>query len=208
MPYASLMPYATTAFVGSLSKAVRCAEAKKMTLLARYNAISGKNRDALNVDEENPSHGLCSVCIRRVRTGMFSCLRLRWCRICGIAVYFSCCVKGKRVFLGNLRPHSACVCCPNCAQEARQMTGMRPIEPEYAVVADYFMGSLLSVESLSEDTTLLSSAFEWPAALKSCDVAFDDWKRHRPGPILTRDRAQFVSKPDDDLVIRRELREC
>ncbi|KAI9982374.1 hypothetical protein PInf_008311 [Phytophthora infestans] len=152
MPYASLMPYATTAFVGSLSKAVRCAEAKKMTLLARYNAISGKNRDALNVDEENPSHGLCS--------------------------------------------------------EARQMTGMRPIEPEYAVVADYFMGSLLSVESLSEDTTLLSSAFEWPAALKSCDVAFDDWKRHRPGPILTRARAQFVSKPDDDLVIRRELREC
>ncbi|KAG6958492.1 hypothetical protein JG687_00009362 [Phytophthora cactorum] len=185
MPYASLMPYATAAFVGSLTKAVRCAEAKKLTLLARYNAVSGKNRDALNVDEENPKHGLCSVCIRRVGTGVLSCLRLRWCRICGIAVCSKCCVKGKRVFLGNLKPHSACVCCPNCAQEARQMTGMRPTEPEYAVVADYFMESLLLAEPQSEDTTLLSSPFEWTAPPKSCNVAFDDWKKHRPGPILT-----------------------
>lgn len=35
-------------------QAVKCAEAKKLTLLARYNAVSGKYRDALNVDEDNP----------------------------------------------------------------------------------------------------------------------------------------------------------
>ncbi|KAL3663740.1 hypothetical protein V7S43_011155 [Phytophthora oleae] len=184
MPYASVIPYATAAFVGGLTKAIKCAEAKKLTLLARYNAVSGKNRDALNVDEENPKHGLCSVCIRRVGTGVLSCLRLRWCRICGIAVCSKCCVKGKRVFLGMKKPHSSCVCCPNCAQEAGHMTGMQPAVHEYAVVADYFMDSLLS-DPQQEDTTVLSSPFVLSAAPKDYNIAFDDWKKHRPGPLLT-----------------------
>jgi hypothetical protein len=183
MPYASLMPYATAAFVGGLSKAVSCAEAKKLTLLARYNAVSGKNRDALNVDEDNPKHGLCSVCIRRVGTGVLSCIKLRWCRICGIAVCSRCRVKSKRVFLGAHRPHSPCVCCPNCAQEARQMTGMMPAEPEYAVVADYFMDPLWLTEEQTESTSLLSSPSTWREPVKDC--TFSDWKQGRPGPLVT-----------------------
>ncbi|KAG7384319.1 hypothetical protein PHYPSEUDO_002784 [Phytophthora pseudosyringae] len=179
IPYASLMPYATAAFVGGLAKAVSCADAKKLTLLARYNAVSGKNRDALNVDAEHPKHGLCSVCIRRGGTGLLSRLRLRWCRVCGIAVGSKCCVNGKRVFLGSEKPHAPCVCCPNCAHEARQMTGMQPAEPEYAVVADYFADSLSLTE---EDTTLLRSPFARPAG---SNTAFDDWKRHRPGPLVS-----------------------
>lgn len=177
IPYASLIPYATAAFVGGLTKAVSCAEAKKLTLLARYNAVSGKNRDALNVDEDNPKHGLCSVCIRRVGTGLLSCVKLRWCRICGIAVCSKCRVKGKRVFLGNNKPHTPCVCCPNCAQEARHMTGM----PEYAVVADYFMESFWDTAPLAEDATLLSSPLQWEGPVKESVAVFTDWKEHRPG---------------------------
>ncbi|POM65089.1 Hypothetical protein PHPALM_19261 [Phytophthora palmivora] len=193
MPYASLIPYATAAFVGGLLKALRCAEAKKLTLLARYNAVSGKNRDALNVDEENPKHGLCSVCIRRVGTGCLSCIRLKWCRICGIAVCSKCSVKGKRVFLGNTKPHTSCVCCPNCSQEARQMTGMRPAEPEYAVVADYFMESLSLSEYQPEDPIVLNPPFEWPATLTDCGTAFGDWKKHRPGPLVTLAEARNLN---------------
>ncbi|KAF4322489.1 hypothetical protein BBO99_00002654 [Phytophthora kernoviae] len=68
LPYTNLMPYATAAFVSGLIKAVDCADAKKLTLLARYNSVTGRNRDALNVDEKNPKHGVCAICIKRVGT--------------------------------------------------------------------------------------------------------------------------------------------
>lgn len=184
--YTNLMPYATAAFVGGLIRAVECADAKKLTLLARYNAVSGRNRDALNVDEDNPKHGVCAVCIRRVGTGVFSCGRLRWCRICGIAVCSSCNVRNKRVFLGYARPWSPCICCPNCAQEARQMTGMRPAEPEYAVVADYFMESQWDSVPLAED------ASQWTkATLDDPNTTLVDWKAKRflgPLPMLSEAR--------------------
>ncbi|GMF44727.1 unnamed protein product [Phytophthora fragariaefolia] len=190
MSYASLMPYATAAFVGGLIKGVSCAEAKKLTLLARYNSISGKNRDALNVDEDKPKHGVCSVCIKRVGTGMLSCKKLRWCRICGIAVCSKCRVKGKRVFLGTDKPHMSCVCCPNCVQEARHMTGMQPTEPEYAVVADYYMESFGESEPQDENSTCLSSPFRCAGAMKEPIIAFNDWKQHRLVPVVTLTEAR------------------
>ncbi|KAJ8556618.1 hypothetical protein ON010_g9349 [Phytophthora cinnamomi] len=206
MPYASLMPYATAAFVGGLIKGVSCADTKKLTLLARYNAVTGKNRDALNVDEDNPKHGLCSVCIRRVGTGMLSCVKLRWCRICGIAVCSKCRVKGKRVFLGNDKPHTACVCCPNCAQEARHMTGMRPAEPEYAVVADYFMESFWESEPLAEDAIFLSSPMAVGGASEGARCCFQRLEAASTGSIGDNDRSselELVPEPDDELLVRR-----
>ncbi|RLN02372.1 hypothetical protein BBJ28_00020228 [Nothophytophthora sp. Chile5] len=142
MPYAALMPYATASFIGGLLRSVDCADAKKLTLLARNNAVTGRYRDALNLhmDGRTPKHGVCAVCIKRGGTSPLSCLvRLRWCRICGVAICSKCSVKNKRVFLGSERPCSACVCCPSCAQEAQSMTDLRPAEPEYAVVADFFL---------------------------------------------------------------------
>ncbi|POM79372.1 hypothetical protein PHPALM_2979 [Phytophthora palmivora] len=117
MPYASLIPYATAAFVGGLLKALRCAEAKKLTLLARYNAVSGKNRDALNVDEENPKHDELELAASRA----FDSSKV------GSVVSL---VKGKLVKTHASKLWIYVGAAMLWSREARQPTGMRPAEPE------------------------------------------------------------------------------
>ncbi|RLN57550.1 hypothetical protein BBJ28_00001649 [Nothophytophthora sp. Chile5] len=145
------MPHATAAFMGGLFNAVGCAEAKKLTLLARRNVRTGRNHGVAL-----PNAAVCAVCIKRGRSGLFSGVRLHACRVCGVAICLKCSVKHKRLFLGPERPCSACVCCPKCAMEAQRMTGLRPAESEYSVVAEYYRRRAASSSSSSTSTDALA----------------------------------------------------
>ncbi|KAL4114910.1 hypothetical protein PRIC2_013808 [Phytophthora ramorum] len=132
------VPLVSMSFITGLLKGVACAEAKKLTLLARHNSVSGYNLDAVNQGESFSKDAVCSVCIKRSKR-LFSSTRLRACRVCGVAICSKCSAKNKRLFLGSERPCAFTVCCPNCVVEAQQMTGVQPWEPEYAVVADFYL---------------------------------------------------------------------
>ncbi|RLN02371.1 hypothetical protein BBJ28_00020229 [Nothophytophthora sp. Chile5] len=184
------MPHATAAFMGGLFNAVGCAEAKKLTLLARHNIRTGRNRGVAL-----PNAAVCAVCIKRGRSGLFSGVRLHACRVCGVAICLRCSVKHKRMFLGPERPCSACVCCPKCAMEAQRMTGLRPTEPEYSVVAEYYRRRAASSSSSSTSTDALAP----PAR----HLRLDTLSRYAVVGNDSRDQRDFVDV--DAVLLRSEM---
>ncbi|KAG1694413.1 hypothetical protein DVH05_021493 [Phytophthora capsici] len=167
------VPLVSMSFISGILKGVDCAEAKKLTLLSRHNAVSGYNLDAVNQDEPFDRDAVCSVCIKRNKR-LFSSTRLRACRVCGVAICSKCSAKNKRLFLGSDRPCAFAVCCPNCVLDAQQMTGMRPCEPEYAVVADFYLhGPALASYSGALDAAMAHQ--EQMVSLSASEIDESEW---------------------------------
>ncbi|RLN98736.1 hypothetical protein BBJ28_00009333 [Nothophytophthora sp. Chile5] len=57
------------------------------------------------------------------------------------------------MFLGVDRPCSVFVCCPNCAQQAKRMTDIRPYESQCLVVADFYLKHPTASSSSGSSTT-------------------------------------------------------
>ncbi|KAK1941106.1 hypothetical protein P3T76_007812 [Phytophthora citrophthora] len=167
------VPLVSMSFISGILKGVDCAEAKKLTLLSRHNAVSGYNLDAVNQDESFDRDAVCSVCIKRSKR-LFSSTRLRACRVCGVAICSKCSAKNKRLFLGSERPCAFAVCCPNCVLDAQQMTGMRPCEPEYAVVADFYLhGPALASYSGALDAAMTHQ--QQMVSLSASEIDESEW---------------------------------
>ncbi|KAE9036926.1 hypothetical protein PR003_g6814 [Phytophthora rubi] len=131
-----LVTAATTSIMTGLVNGVGIGQAKKLTLVARRYQSRGGAR------VNSPRASACYICSRRdsflgrrVHIGM----HLLTCAVCGATVCSSC-TRGikQRIFIGD-RPCTSVDCCPNCAQEAQRMTGVSPAEPEFQVVADYYL---------------------------------------------------------------------
>ncbi|KAF4322502.1 hypothetical protein BBO99_00002655 [Phytophthora kernoviae] len=180
-------PLASMSFINGMLQAVSCAEAKKLTLLARHNAVSGYNLDVINQDEEFGKDAVCSVCIKRSKTRLFSAVRLRACRVCGVAICSKCSAKNKRLFLGSERPCTFAVCCPNCVVEAQEMTDLQPCQEQYTVVADFYLhGRALESYSGALDAALAHQ--EHMSTLSVSEVEESAW--------WSEDNADTISIPD------------
>ncbi|GMF44726.1 unnamed protein product [Phytophthora fragariaefolia] len=167
------VPLVSMSFISSMLKGVACAEAKKLTLLSRHNSVSGFNLDAVNQDESFAKDAVCSVCIKRSKR-LFSSTRLRACRVCGVAICSKCSAKNKRLFLGSDRPCAFAVCCPSCVLEAQQMTGMRPCEQEYSVVADFYLhGPALESYSGALDAAIAQQ--QYLVSLSASEIDESEW---------------------------------
>ncbi|KAF4046846.1 hypothetical protein GN244_ATG00672 [Phytophthora infestans] len=103
-------------FIDGLRKLVDCADAKKLTLLARRTALRVDVGQTSTQLPPPPKGAICVVCIRRDGSGLFTG-QLRSCRVCGMPICSKCQVKKKRVFLGSDRPWSYAPCRPMCALE-------------------------------------------------------------------------------------------
>ncbi|GMF57606.1 unnamed protein product [Phytophthora fragariaefolia] len=133
-----LVTAATTSIMTGLVNGVGIGRAKKLTLLARRYQSRRAQRSLVN----SPRPSTCYMCSRRdsflgrrTHIGM----HLLTCAVCGATVCSSCTRTSKqRMFIGD-RPCSRVDCCPNCVREAQSMTGMRPAEPEFQVIADYYL---------------------------------------------------------------------
>ncbi|KAE8975650.1 hypothetical protein PF005_g26616 [Phytophthora fragariae] len=128
-----LVTAATTSIMTGLVNGVGIGQAKKLTLVARRYQSRQVNSHRASA---------CYICSRRdsflgrrAHIGM----HLLTCAVCGATVCSSC-TRGikQRIFIGD-RPCTSVDCCPNCVQEAQRMTGVRPAEPEFQVVADYYL---------------------------------------------------------------------
>lgn len=108
----------TTEIFSGQALTVRCAEAKKLTLLALRNYRSGKRE---------PLKKTCFLCVRS--DSMFKALKL--CNICGATTCDKCRVK-RQIFMGA--NHSVCdvTCCQSCILEARNMP-VRPAENSFSI---------------------------------------------------------------------------
>ncbi|KAI9913404.1 hypothetical protein PsorP6_006673 [Peronosclerospora sorghi] len=128
-----LVSAATTSFMVGLLNGVGIGEAKKLTLLAM------RQRHTL-LTTVRPS--ACYLCSRRTsllgRTRLFRMHLIR-CFVCRQTVCLYC-TRGvkQRIFLGLKQPCSKVDCCFNCVREARVTIHVRPNEPEYQVVAEYY----------------------------------------------------------------------
>lgn len=111
------------------------AEAKKLTVLARRNT-----RRLVQLGLGKPEiEDLCSVCIKRGGTSMFSSVRLKLCGVCGVTVCTKCAAK-KDIFTSASQITKAVRVCPGCLLQTQQMTNIDPNDAEFAVVSDMFHG--------------------------------------------------------------------
>lgn len=114
---------ATAEVMCGIIKAVQCAQAKKLTLLALMN--TGFSYDRVG--------SKCSLCTRS--PGSFSPLKA--CRVCGHTICKSCYSK-KRIFVGSHRSVCKVVCCPDCILKASAMN-VRPAEEAFSILTEYFL---------------------------------------------------------------------
>uniref|UniRef100_K3WS26 FYVE-type domain-containing protein n=1 Tax=Globisporangium ultimum (strain ATCC 200006 / CBS 805.95 / DAOM BR144) TaxID=431595 RepID=K3WS26_GLOUD len=122
-PLGDLIPHVsvtmTTEIFSTLGKAVQCAEAKKLTLLAlrNYNSKRGS---------KPPLQPTCYLCVKS--TGLFASLKL--CNVCGATACAKCRVK-RLIFTGG--NHSTCevVCCQTCILRAKNLE-VRPAQESFA----------------------------------------------------------------------------
>lgn len=124
-PAIDLVPYfsviMTTEIFSGQALTVKCAEAKKLTLLAlrNYRARSGSTREAVQ--------RTCYMCVRR--DGVFSSLKI--CNICGVTTCEKCRTK-RLIFMGER--HSVCEvsCCHSCIFDAKHLQ-VRPSEAAFSI---------------------------------------------------------------------------
>uniref|UniRef100_M4C057 FYVE-type domain-containing protein n=1 Tax=Hyaloperonospora arabidopsidis (strain Emoy2) TaxID=559515 RepID=M4C057_HYAAE len=133
-----LVSAATTSLMVGLLNGVGIGEAKKLTLLAHR-----KKRSTLGDVVRSRRQSVCSLCCKREsffgRVHLFRA-HLSTCYICEATVCSNC-TRGRkqRIFLGVTRPCSKVDCCPNCVQDAVTTIHVRPSEPEFQVVAEYYL---------------------------------------------------------------------
>ncbi|KAG6586749.1 uncharacterized protein IUM83_16669 [Phytophthora cinnamomi] len=126
-----LVTAATKSFMIGLLNGVGIGLAKKLTLISR------RNRNALRA----PKQSECSVCLKAERRSLFGMgVSLLQCGVCGATVCSNCIANAKQsLFLGVSKPCSECACCRNCMHEARSTRGIRPEDPEFQVIAEYYL---------------------------------------------------------------------
>ncbi|GMF18807.1 unnamed protein product [Phytophthora lilii] len=128
---------ATTSVMIGLLNGVGIGEAKKLTLLTRRKDTAHRNL------ANSPKQSVCYMCSNRAsflgRARIFG-MHLVTCGVCGGTVCSNCTHGTKRrVFLGAEQPCSKIDCCPNCVREAVTTIHVRPAEPEFQVVADFYL---------------------------------------------------------------------
>ncbi|CAH0474085.1 unnamed protein product [Peronospora belbahrii] len=132
-----LVSAATSSFMVGLLNGVGIGQAKKLTLLAR------RNRSTLHDLFNAPRQLICYMCCKRAsflgRANLFG-THLTTCYICGGTVCSNC-TRGikQRIFMGTTHPCSKVDCCPNCVREAITTIQVRPNEPEFQIVAEYYL---------------------------------------------------------------------
>lgn len=117
---------ASSIFMG-LFGVVRCAQAKKLTLLASRKHRSG------SVDTPIVGRQLCGICSRRPSGLDLS--RTRKCQICRQPVCSKCRTDSTmfaRSSVGSSISLKKVECCMTCMLDAKRMTDIRPNEPEFA----------------------------------------------------------------------------
>ncbi|KAF1315475.1 hypothetical protein FI667_g16042, partial [Globisporangium splendens] len=109
----------TTELFTGMAMTIRCAEAKKLTIMAIRNYRNG-------IREERRSS--CYLCVKSDRR-LFS--PLKQCKICGRTTCDKCCIK-RLIFLGP--NHSVCEvsCCHTCILEAKTMEVL-PAEESFSM---------------------------------------------------------------------------
>lgn len=114
----------TTEIFSGQALTVRCAEAKKLTLLALHNyrgvgGTGGRHHESIEKT--------CFLCVRS--DSLFSSLKL--CNICGATTCDKCRVK-RHTFMGA--NHAVCevTCCQSCILEAKSMA-VRPAEAIFSI---------------------------------------------------------------------------
>lgn len=115
---------ASAKMISGFFRTIDCAEAKKITILARRHA-----RERLGSPE---LESFCSMCIKRGSSNMFASVRLKSCGVCGVTICTKCAVK-KRIFA---YPAKTIRCCSGCLLAAKRMTGIHPAEPEFSLLSD------------------------------------------------------------------------
>lgn len=138
---------------------VRCAEAKKLTLLALRNVQAGRRCAT------NQSASVCYRCGRPDRR--FASLKV--CAVCSVLTCDKCRVK-RHIFMGATHAVCAVTCCQRCVVDAQNLV-VRPAEPAFALHASPSEPLLPTpVRSVSAATTALgSSTTSWPTQ----NVRFD-----------------------------------
>ncbi|KAL3663741.1 hypothetical protein V7S43_011156 [Phytophthora oleae] len=182
-----LAPCTTSAFIGGLRKLVDCANAKKLTVLARRTVSRVQIEEDFAQLPPPRKKAVCVVCMKRDGSGFFG-VHLRSCRVCGMPICSKCQTKDKRVFLGCSRPWSPVPCCPMCALEAQRMTNFYPFGAEFAVVADYFTEK----SAISYTSTNLTS-FGLPLADQ---IAACAESKESPGGVLQCPNASKLSEQE------------
>ncbi|KAG7390662.1 hypothetical protein PHYPSEUDO_007124 [Phytophthora pseudosyringae] len=126
-----LVTTATKSFMFGLLNGVGIGLAKKLTLMAR------RNHDAFRC----PKLSECSICSKTKKKLLFGLDRhLLQCGVCGATVCSNCVANAKQVlFLGLDAPISKRPCCSTCMQDARVTCGVLPGEPEFQVIADFYI---------------------------------------------------------------------
>lgn len=104
----------------AVSKSVKCAEAKKLTILAL----------ATYTEKTLFAKGRCSVCTST--GGMFASLKS--CRVCGAPVCNKCRLK-KFIFAGPERSINNISCCPPCFLKSKTMD-IRPADEAFSILAE------------------------------------------------------------------------
>jgi ribosomal protein S14 len=126
----------------AVSKSVKCAEAKKLTILAL----------AYYTEKTHFNKHRCSVCTST--GGVFSSLKT--CRVCGAPVCSKCRVK-KFIFAGPNRDIVNISCCPPCVLKSKTMD-VRPAEEAFSILAEKH----LPEELFRADSSAFSDAPEVP----------------------------------------------
>lgn len=154
---------ASAKLVSGFFRTVECAEAKKLTILARRHAMQRNGKPELE--------DFCSMCIKR--GSMFSTVRLKLCGVCGVTVCTKCAVK-KRLFSLSTKVIRAC---SSCVLAAKRLTGIRPADPEFALLqepstpskvhASIELGGSASIAVLDEESSSHSSGPSGSSSSKS-----------------------------------------
>jgi hypothetical protein len=173
-----VLPHATTSVMEGLLRGGACGEAKKLTLLALQHR---QERRKLKTISKN---SVCSMCIRRGKKGIFSGVRLRSCRVCGVPVCKICSVKDARVFLGASEPSPVVVCCATCVQQAKRRTGVRLGEPEFLVVAEFYRGNSSPSSSYS-DRSAVAATLSTPSVVTSARHTGLETGKSAPASVLS-----------------------
>lgn len=153
--------FAAFAVAGALTGIVssfRCAEAKKLTLLAL--------RSRSTADNDQQVMDRCSVCYKRAGA-VVGTMRWKQCRICGVTVCSKCYAK-KSIFTQRCRASTDTAadgereitlraevveCCTTCMIAAKNMTDIRPAEPEFSIVEGARGGALCLTPLLGRSVT-------------------------------------------------------
>lgn len=177
--------YATSGALRGVARALRCAEAKKLTLLALRNRATADEGGAPVMDR-------CAVCYKRAGA-VVGTMRWKQCRVCGTAVCSKCYAK-KNIFVSTNNSSSGNAadanseltlrtetvdCCTTCMIAAKNMTSVRPAEPEFSIVRSanggeaLFLTPLLGRSVASHHTSSIASSTSSgsPSGFKSIDFS-------------------------------------